>query len=124
MATARPSLGWHLSIPSIIRETDKGLPRYNDASELDVKVRTEMSSFLHKLLHNNAQLMNSCPLPNCFSMRVAGFIEFKSRHRPTGGNLRDESFFGKKQNQMITLIAVLRFIAMEGQDNFKISGKS
>jgi hypothetical protein len=34
------ALGWHLSIT---RETDKGLPRYDDASELDVKVRAEMS---------------------------------------------------------------------------------
>jgi hypothetical protein len=67
-----------------------------------------MSSFLHKLLHNNVQLMNSCALPNCFSMRVAGLIEFKSWHRLTGGNLGDESFFGKKQIQMITLIARLR----------------
>jgi Salmonella virulence plasmid 65kDa B protein len=99
------ALGWHLSIT---RETGKGLPRYDDASELDVKVRTEMSSFLHKLLHNNAQLMNSCPLPNCFSMRVAGFIEFKSRHRLTGGNLPDGSFFRKTQIQMITLIAGFR----------------
>jgi RHS repeat-associated protein len=29
-------LGWHLSIPSIARKTDKGLPRYDDAGESDV----------------------------------------------------------------------------------------
>ncbi len=29
-------LGWHLSIPSITRKTDKGLPQYDDASESDV----------------------------------------------------------------------------------------
>ncbi len=28
--------GWHLSLPSIIRKTDKGLPRYHDAEESDV----------------------------------------------------------------------------------------
>lgn len=28
--------GWHLSIPSITRNTDKGLPRYRDAEESDV----------------------------------------------------------------------------------------
>jgi hypothetical protein len=29
-------LGWHLSLPSITRKTDKGLPRYLDAEESDV----------------------------------------------------------------------------------------
>jgi RHS repeat-associated protein len=29
-------LGWHLSIPSITRKTDKGLPRYDDSAESDV----------------------------------------------------------------------------------------
>ena len=29
-------LGWNLSLPSIIRKTDKGLPRYCDDSESDV----------------------------------------------------------------------------------------
>src|SRR5229473_7276822 len=28
--------GWHLNVPSIIRKTDKGLPRYLDAEESDV----------------------------------------------------------------------------------------
>jgi RHS repeat-associated protein len=28
-------LGWHLSIPSITRKTDKGLPQYDDANESD-----------------------------------------------------------------------------------------
>src|SRR5262245_54862466 len=30
--------GWSLSLPSITRKTDKGLPRYDDASETDVFV--------------------------------------------------------------------------------------
>src|SRR5512139_1691385 len=30
--------GWNLSLPSITRKTDKGLPRYNDAEESDVFV--------------------------------------------------------------------------------------
>src|SRR5206468_2626733 len=29
-------IGWHLSIPSIRRKTDKGLPRYDDRDESDV----------------------------------------------------------------------------------------
>ena len=31
-------LGWSLSLPSITRKTDKGLPRYDDASESDVYI--------------------------------------------------------------------------------------
>src|SRR5690349_615648 len=31
-------LGWHLSLPSITRKTDKGLPRYFDAQDQDVFV--------------------------------------------------------------------------------------
>jgi Salmonella virulence plasmid 65kDa B protein/FG-GAP-like repeat len=30
------ALGWHLSIPSITRKTDKGLPRYDDVGESDI----------------------------------------------------------------------------------------
>jgi hypothetical protein len=30
------SMGWHLSLPSITRKTDKGLPKYQDADESDV----------------------------------------------------------------------------------------
>src|SRR5205814_4386002 len=29
-------LGWNLSLPSITRKTDKGLPKYQDADESDV----------------------------------------------------------------------------------------
>ena len=29
-------LGWHLSLPSITRKTEKGLPKYQDATESDV----------------------------------------------------------------------------------------
>src|SRR5450432_2638524 len=31
-------LGWNLSLPSITRRTDKGLPQYQDASESDIFV--------------------------------------------------------------------------------------
>src|SRR3954466_16113725 len=31
-------IGWNLSLPSITRKTDKGLPRYKDAEESDVFV--------------------------------------------------------------------------------------
>src|SRR5271168_3766407 len=31
-------IGWSLSLPSITRKTDKGLPRYDDAKESDVYI--------------------------------------------------------------------------------------
>jgi RHS repeat-associated protein len=31
-------LGWHLSLPSVTRKTDKGLPRYKDAEESDTYI--------------------------------------------------------------------------------------
>jgi RHS repeat-associated protein len=34
-------LGWQLSLPSITRKTDKGIPRYNDADESDVFILSE-----------------------------------------------------------------------------------
>ncbi|HYU72922.1 MAG TPA: SpvB/TcaC N-terminal domain-containing protein, partial [Ktedonobacteraceae bacterium] len=34
-------LGWNLSIPSITRKTDKGLPKYQDAEESDIFILSE-----------------------------------------------------------------------------------
>src|SRR6266480_2015295 len=34
-------LGWNLSIPSITRKTDKGLPRYQDAEDSDIFILSE-----------------------------------------------------------------------------------
>src|SRR6266702_6538340 len=29
-------LGWHISVPSVTRKTEKGLPRYQDAEDSDI----------------------------------------------------------------------------------------
>src|SRR6266851_3685410 len=34
-------LGWNLSIPSITRKTDKGLPKYQDAEDSDIFILSE-----------------------------------------------------------------------------------
>src|SRR5713226_6483039 len=34
-------IGWSLSVPSITRKTDKGLPRYQDADESDIYILSE-----------------------------------------------------------------------------------
>jgi RHS repeat-associated protein len=42
--------GWHLSVPSITRKTDKGLPRYFDAEESDVFILSGAEDLVPKLL--------------------------------------------------------------------------
>ena len=42
--------GWSLSLPSITRKTDKGLPRYQDADESDVFILSEAEDLVPKLL--------------------------------------------------------------------------
>jgi RHS repeat-associated protein len=39
-------LGWHLSIPSVTRKTDKGLPLYDDAQESDVFILSEAEDLM------------------------------------------------------------------------------
>src|SRR5712692_6110660 len=34
-------IGWNLSVPSITRKTDKGLPRYQDANDSDIYILSE-----------------------------------------------------------------------------------
>src|SRR5713226_7732367 len=40
-------LGWNLSIPSITRKTDKGLPKYKDAEESDIFILSEAEDLVH-----------------------------------------------------------------------------
>src|SRR5258705_1654148 len=41
--------GWSLSLPSITRKTDKGLPRYDDANESDVFILSGAEDLVPKL---------------------------------------------------------------------------
>lgn len=42
-------LGWHFSIPSVTRKTDKGLPLYDDAAESDVFILSEAEDLMPAL---------------------------------------------------------------------------
>ena len=44
--------GWNVSIPSISRKTDKGLPKYQDAEESDVYVFTGVEDLVPVLVQN------------------------------------------------------------------------
>jgi RHS repeat-associated protein len=47
--------GWHLSIPSIARKTDKGLPLYDDAGESDVFVLSNAEDLMPVLAQDGNQ---------------------------------------------------------------------
>jgi RHS repeat-associated protein len=48
-------LGWNLSLPSITRKTDKGLPQYQDAAESDVFILSGAEDLVPLLVENNGQ---------------------------------------------------------------------
>src|SRR5262245_60238895 len=46
--------GWNLSIPSITRKTDKGLPKYQDSLESDVFILSGAEDLVPTLMQNPA----------------------------------------------------------------------
>jgi hypothetical protein len=48
-------LGWHLSLPSVTRKTDKGLPKYQDADESDVFILSGAEDLVPVLLQTAAK---------------------------------------------------------------------
>jgi RHS repeat-associated protein len=67
-------LGWNLSLPSITRKTDKGLPQYNDADESDVFILSGAEDLVPVLKLDGA--IDEIPL--------AGFMVRKYRPRIEG----------------------------------------
>jgi RHS repeat-associated protein len=57
------ALGWHLSIPSITRKTDKGLPLYNDARESDVFILSDAEDLVPVLGQQNNR-WEPVPIPD------------------------------------------------------------
>src|SRR5512134_1090002 len=47
--------GWSLSLPAITRKTDKGLPRYNDATESDVFILSGAEDLVPVLVDSGGQ---------------------------------------------------------------------
>lgn len=72
-------LGWNLSLPSITRKTDKGLPRYQDADESDIFILSGMEDLVPVLIQDGAeQWMREVVSPRTVN-RVAYQIQ---RYRP------------------------------------------
>jgi hypothetical protein len=53
--------GWSLSLPSITRKTDKGLPRYRDAEESDVYILSGAEDLVPVLQPNGSRFETSAP---------------------------------------------------------------
>src|SRR6266705_1857032 len=45
-------LGWHLSVPSVTRKTEKGLPRYRDAENSDIFILSEAEDLIPLLVQS------------------------------------------------------------------------
>ena len=70
-------LGWSLSIPSITRKTDKGLPRYQDADESDVFILSGAEDLVPTLVYDNGWA------PEDPALRTVGGITYAiRRYRP------------------------------------------
>jgi hypothetical protein len=68
-------IGWNLSLPSISRKTDKGLPRYVDAEESDVFILSGAEDLVPALRPGDGQRVDS-------SRAVAGVNYTVYRYRP------------------------------------------
>ena len=68
--------GWNLSLPSITRKTDKGLPRYRDAEEADVFLLSGAEDLVPELLADGSRFEDSTS--------VTGFTIHRYRPRIEG----------------------------------------
>jgi len=70
--------GWSLSLPSITRKTDKGLPRYRDAEESDVFVLSGAEDLVPTLVQSGTQWLREKIPPRT----VLGQTYLIQRYRP------------------------------------------
>ncbi|MBS0299124.1 MAG: VCBS repeat-containing protein [Proteobacteria bacterium] len=71
--------GWSLSLPSITRKTDKGLPQYLDAVESDVFILSGVEDLVPVLVQNAQGQWKREKLP----MRTVGGVNYRiERYRP------------------------------------------
>jgi len=71
-------LGWNLSLPSITRKTDKGLPQYHDAEESDVYLLSGAEDLVPVLVEEQGKWVRE-KLPDC---QVNGLSFRVDRYRP------------------------------------------
>jgi RHS repeat-associated protein len=77
---------WHLSVPSITRKTDKGLPRYFDAEQSDIFILSGAEDLVPKLVPATPQ--EGSPTPNgpwaldTYQATIQGQTYTVQRYRP------------------------------------------
>jgi hypothetical protein len=71
-------IGWHLSLPTITRKTDKGLPRYFDAEDSDIFILSGAEDLVPVLVSQDGNWGRE-QLPNCTVNHVRFHID---RYRP------------------------------------------
>lgn len=70
--------GWSLSLPSITRKTEKGLPKYQDAEESDVFILSGAEDLVPVLVEKNDQWVRETVPP-----RIVGGVTYRiQRYRP------------------------------------------
>jgi RHS repeat-associated protein len=78
--------GWHLSVPSITRKTDKGLPRYFDAEESDAFILSGAEDLVPKLVppaqQKGSQTTTEPWVPDTYQATVQGQVFTVQRYRP------------------------------------------
>src|SRR5215212_2592951 len=71
-------LGWNLSLPSVTRKTDKGLPKYQDADESDVFILSGAEDLVSVLVEENGQWKPPKPV-----VRTVDSVRYSiQRYRP------------------------------------------
>lgn len=67
--------GWSLSLPTITRKTDKGLPQYRDAEESDIFILSGAEDLVPVLQPNGKRFKDSTPAPGYTIQRYRPRIE-------------------------------------------------
>ena len=67
--------GWSLSLPSITRKTDKGLPQYNDADESDVFILSGAEDLVPVLIPDGSRFEDTTTVPGYTIHRYGPRIE-------------------------------------------------
>lgn len=102
--------GWTLSLPSITRKTDKGLPQYHDAAESDVFILSGAEDLVPLLVERKGQWVRDTLPP-----RIVGGRTYQiQRYRP-----RTEGLFARIECWMNTQDPTEMFWRSISKDNIK-----
>jgi RHS repeat-associated protein len=106
--------GWSLSMPSITRKTDKGLPRYEDANESDVFILSGAEDLVPILVQQNGEWQPEEPDPGVFEGE-----EYEVRHyRP-----RTEGLFARIERWTHKDTGIIHWRSISKENITSIYGK-